>query len=451
MKEERGKWEDIIRSKVYDFESDTSPDDWEIISAKISGRKVVRLSPYRKYGSIAAAAVAVLLIVGGIYFYSDSDKLSDQIAIVEEPAQFAAEGGEILVEKAADPVDKSEEYVEKTVDNHAESVTGHSLKSSVKKRREVREVQAGLVEEPIVQLRPLVVDDSNPGIKKISDPYPDIETIEEEMLSGFQKIKSEEVASEELFLAEASPKTETKHRRWGFGMGGGGYAANSASGGLGVEPYSGLFSNSSNEYIFGGDVIELRNSAQGSDKKTTNVVNARSYNYYTGKIKYKTPISVGAGVSYFLSDRWALQSGVVYTLLRSEGDYYNNTGNVADWKQNLHYIGIPLSISYKIAEWNRFQFYASAGGMCEFNIAGKFKKTVTFENLNVKEMENIRMKAPYRSVNTRAGVVYPVWKFINVYAEAGASYYFDNGSDIETIRSDKPFNVSLQAGIRLGF
>ncbi|MDR2915022.1 MAG: PorT family protein [Tannerella sp.] len=448
MKEERGKWEDIIRSKIYDFESDTNPDDWDVISAKISGGKTVRFNPYRKYGYIAAAAVAMLLIVGGIYFYSDNGQVSDQIAIVEEPAQYAAGGSEDLVEKIADPVDKSEGNVEKTVDNRTEEATALSLKASVEEERVFREGKSELKEEPPVQLKPLLVDESNPAIKNIPDP--DIKMIEKEILAGFQKIKPEEMASEELFFAEASPAMEMKRRRWGFGMGGGGYAVNSTSGGFGVEPYSGLLSNSE-EYMFGGNIIKLRNFAQKSDKNHADEVNAYASNELPGKVKYKTPISGGMGVSYFLNDRWALQSGAVYTLLRSEGSYYDTKGNVADWKQNLHYIGVPLSVSYKIAEWNRFQFYASAGGMCEFNVAGKLKKTMTVEKLEAKESENVHMKTPLWSVNTRAGVAYPIWKFINAYAEAGASYYFDNGSEIETIRSDKPFNVSLQAGIRLGF
>ena len=39
----------------------------------------------------------------------------------------------------------------------------------------------------------------------------------------------------------------------------------------------------------------------------------------------------------------------------------------------------------------------------------------------------------------------------SAFGEVGASYYFDNGSDIETIHSEKPFNVSLQFGFRFGF
>ena len=49
----------------------------------------------------------------------------------------------------------------------------------------------------------------------------------------------------------------------------------------------------------------------------------------------------------------------------------------------------------------------------------------------------------------RAGVSYPIIRFVSAFAEVGASYYFDNGSEIETIHSEKPFNMSLQFGFRL--
>jgi outer membrane protein W len=170
-----------------------------------------------------------------------------------------------------------------------------------------------------------------------------------------------------------------------------------------------------------------------------------------GKTKFQTPISGGLGVSYYLTDRWTLSSGVVYTFLRSKGKDYDAAGNPVEWKQNLHFLGVPLSASYTIAEWKRINFYVSAGGMGEWNVAGKIKRTAKVEGLNAINNDFVRMKETLWSVNSRAGAVYPLWKFINVYAEAGASYYFDNHSNIETIRSNKPFNISLQAGIRFGF
>lgn len=121
-------------------------------------------------------------------------------------------------------------------------------------------------------------------------------------------------------------------------------------------------------------------------------------------------------------------------------------------KQKLHFIGIPLFLSYKIAEWKRIQFYAAAGAMTEINVAGKLNAKIFVENNEIRhEKKHIRMKEWMWSVNARAGASYPLLRFLSVYAEVGAGYYFDNGSDIETIRSEKPFNVNLQAGFRFGF
>lgn len=67
------------------------------------------------------------------------------------------------------------------------------------------------------------------------------------------------------------------------------------------------------------------------------------------------------------------------------------------------------------------------------------------------QSERVRMKEWLWSVNARMGVSYPIIRFVSAFGEVGASYYFDNGSDIETIHSEKPFNVSLQFGFRFGF
>ena len=86
-------------------------------------------------------------------------------------------------------------------------------------------------------------------------------------------------------------------------------------------------------------------------------------------IHHKTPIGVGISISRYLNNRFSLQTGLTYSYLRSEWST-NNTYHIEN-DQRLHFIGIPLSLTYKIAEWNRFMFYASAGGMAEVNVAGK--------------------------------------------------------------------------------
>ena len=450
MEQEQGKWEDIIRSKIYDFEADTSPDDWDIISGKLpSGGKTVTLNPYRRYSYAAAAAVAALLIVGGLYFYQD-DKVTDNIAAVEQPVEKPVENvvekpvenSVVVVEKADVAVEKSVETVGKSGDKTVKAVEKPVDNLLVTPATNKISQESGLDEtdEPPVELRPLLLDEDT----KIA--IPDVKEIEADILLGFDDIEPEAVAIDKPLVADASQ--EIKRRRWGFGMGGGGYTMNSTSGALSVGPYS-MPANDFDEYIKDLEFVRMRSSNQSLSQDPGII--ERVSDAKQGKVKHKMPISAGLGASYYLNDRWSLQSGVVYTLLRSEGNAYSTGSSTDEWKQNLHFVGVPLSLSYKIAEWKRLQFYASAGGTWEINVAGKLKKSKFEDGLKTTEHESLRMKESLWSVNARAGVAYPLWKFINVYAETGASYYFENNSKIETIRSDKPFNVSLQAGIRLGF
>ena len=444
MEDRKEKWEDIIRSKIYDFEADTDPGDWDIISDKLPGGKTVVFRPYRKYAYRAAAAVAALLIVGGLYFYPYNDDDIDTMAVVEKPTPVVVEkSASDVIEKGAEGAEAVGESVEKPVENFVENST--PLVAAAKDRKTVREAKSDKAKESAVSLQ--LLHNDNADILEL--PEVNIKAIEKDILYGFNELKPEAVSLDKSYVADVTAKE--KRRRWGFGMGGGSYAVGSTSGTSGVEPYSTALNY--DEYMLGNNTVRLRSF--GKDPYMydySEIIETTAVENKTGDVKHKTPISLGFGISYYLNDRWALQSGAVYTLLRSKGNFYDDIiSNTVDWKQNLHFVGVPLSLSYKVAEWNRFQFYASAGGMCEFNVAGKLKNTVYVEGMNVTDTENQRMKAPLWSVNTRGGVVYPVWKFINVYAEAGASYYFDNNSEIETIRSDKPFNVSLQAGFRLGF
>jgi len=423
MKEEKENWEELIRSKLYDFEVDTNPEDWEALSAKLNGGKVVRLSFYRKltYTASAAAALALLLI-SGYYFLSNQDTSSNTLTTVEKPFQ---QDQQKIVEPVENVATTEEAPVENIVDKPA-----RQLLAAVTVKEKMP-VEADVKEAPPSETPVLPVADNEPAAQK---PEPE---------KAVQPVDDFKV-SESAYIADAA--SEVKRRRWGFGMGGGGYAIGSTTD---APVSSRSIPMNDDEIMRNTDQMTLRNGAQGAS--LFDPLYVFKDDMPPGKVKHKRPVSVGLGVSYYLTDRWALQSGVVYTLLRSNGNAFDAAGNIAAWKQNLHFLGIPLSLSYRIADWHKIRFYVSAGGMGELNVSGKRIYTVIVENLETLEKEKVRMTEPLWSVNARAGAVYPLWRFINLYAEGGASYYFDNNSKIVTIRSDKPFNVSLQAGIRLGF
>ena len=66
-------------------------------------------------------------------------------------------------------------------------------------------------------------------------------------------------------------------------------------------------------------------------------------------------------------------------------------------------------------------------------------------------IDEFRMKEWLWSVNGKVGVSYPIIRFVSAFGEVSANYYFDNGSTIETIHSEKPFTIGFNMGFRLGF
>jgi hypothetical protein len=78
--EERTKWEEIIRSKLKDFEVDTAPDDWKAIESRLPGKKIV----FSRRWYYAAAVIAIFLLISGGYFIFNNSGEAELIAEIEE-------------------------------------------------------------------------------------------------------------------------------------------------------------------------------------------------------------------------------------------------------------------------------------------------------------------------------------------------------------------------------
>ena len=65
------------------------------------------------------------------------------------------------------------------------------------------------------------------------------------------------------------------------------------------------------------------------------------------------------------------------------------------------------------------------------------------DHLDVKDLQ--------WSVLASLGAQFNITDHLGIYAEPGAIYYFDDGTDVSTIRKEKPFNINLQIGLRFGF
>lgn len=158
--------------------------------------------------------------------------------------------------------------------------------------------------------------------------------------------------------------------------------------------------------------------------------------------KHNMPVSFGATVSYALNDRLALTSGLVYTLATSSFEH-GTSSNASKDEQTLHYVGIPLTASYTIWSNSWLKTYVNAGGQADFNVSAKVETEGHTTNI-----DNDRAQL---SVGAAAGVQLNVIKQMGVYVEPGMRYYFDNGSNVQTVFKEHPCNFSLQMGLRWNF
>lgn len=158
--------------------------------------------------------------------------------------------------------------------------------------------------------------------------------------------------------------------------------------------------------------------------------------------KHNMPVSFGATVSYDINDRLALTSGLVYTLATSSFEH-GTSSNASKDEQTLHYVGIPLTASYTIWSNSWLKTYVNAGGQADFNVSAK----VETEG-HTTDIDKDRAQL---SVGAAAGVQLNVIKQMGVYVEPGMRYYFDNGSNVQTVFKEHPCNFSLQMGLRWNF
>ena len=142
--------------------------------------------------------------------------------------------------------------------------------------------------------------------------------------------------------------------------------------------------------------------------------------------RHHLPVRFGLSLNYQLSSTLSLLSGINYTYLYSEFNIplYQNI----NYDQKLHYLGIPLGLSWQLLRSNGFCLYVSASAMLE-------------KCLNEK---------PWQwSVNAAAGAEYTIIPQLGLYLEPSLGYYFDDGTSFDHYYKEHPFAPSIEFGIRL--
>lgn len=160
------------------------------------------------------------------------------------------------------------------------------------------------------------------------------------------------------------------------------------------------------------------------------------------------PIRIGLSVAYALTDRLSISSGLTYTRLASDiKDASRESKYIGE--QRLHYVGIPVNVSYKVASSRWISLYGTAGVLAEKCVSGTTDEGYVENNtMKYTNTQDISSKPLQMSVNAGVGIQFDFIDNVGIYAEPGLSYYIDDGSALQTIYKEKPLNFNLNVGVR---
>lgn len=169
---------------------------------------------------------------------------------------------------------------------------------------------------------------------------------------------------------------------------------------------------------------------------------------------HKIPVKVGLTARYNITGRLGIETGLTYSVLSSSVKIGNSeTGkNWSTGSQTLHYLGIPLNISFNILNSRYLNIYVTGGGMMEKSISGSIKTDEYVDGKFDRTLTtNISPKGLLWSINAAAGVQANILPQLGFFVEPGVSHHFKNGSRVRSIYTDKPTDFSLGFGLRYSF
>lgn len=444
-------WTDTLKQKMAGYEERPSDELWAALSERAglqeSRRKVI---PVWFWGlSAAAALMAGIFVVTKVNdkIVNDLGSITADVAVSEPVDAAVPESVErTLTEELAEV--KSAESV--SVADVAVGRRQEAAKVGVKQEVKVRKAESALIAEAATvesSVNAVTEDVTSVNTEEYAAEVPsenhdarEAATVESDTVE-----QSEPAMSWDEYLKETPSEKARAKRSGGFSAGilAGGAVGGNTSGSkptamvMGANPLAAGVTKT--------DWID-------KDSKASAIV----YNQPEVQEEYshKIPVKVGLTARYNITGRLGVETGLTYSVLSSSVKTGNSeTGN--NWSsgsQTLHYLGIPLNISFDILNSRYVNIYVTGGGMMEKSISGNIKTDEYVDGKFARTLTaKISPKGLQWSVNAAAGVQANILPQLGVFVEPGLSHHFKNGSRVRSIYTDKPTDFSLGFGLRYSF
>ncbi len=435
------EWIKQLQDRMADYQEPAPEGLWEEIESALpqDGKRKARVLPLRRWAA-AAAVAAVLLGGAGYYFGNDNSRMASEEPYAEETESPASNsepavasstmsasadesqltgGGPLLAKAGPLGVARSVRTADDLHVAAADEPLAGELDMAAQTKAEAAETEKAATDDAVSE---------KTTTEKRQTTMSDMErrVAERSQASASPQQHPYTLSSSSRARRTAERRTGTDGR-WSAGL----LASNVLQRGMPTE-------NNTQPVISAAKSYNMDYSSTNEQReKGRRRVSLPGYEEHT---EHHMPIAYGVSVRYKLSDRWALESGLVYSRLTSDFTRRMKNNELSD-HQTLYYVGLPVAVDYLLWGNKTVSAYVQAGGQVDKNV----KASLESEGTKL-DMEKDRLQW---SAGSALGVQLNVTPALGVYVEPGLRYYFDNGSNVENIFKDKKLNFQLQVGVRL--
>lgn len=400
------RWIDDIKVEMQEFESDSPKGLWESIEGRLPASKV---APARSWWGWAVAAGA--LAVAGASAFLFFRPISPQEVISVEKAEPVVALNDVLPDPSEQIV-RSQEIVEPVAVSQPKEAQMPE-KSAVSQKTEALRETTAVQEAETAQETEIV---------------PETETVQE-----LEAVQEPESLPWEEFSQETRVARKAPQNRVSVGLAASGAASFSQTALIGGGPLFGV----------GLDAV----SWEDSPKLGLAVVNQGKD--IESELRHKVPVRLTLGVSYAITDRLSVVSGLLHTLLLSE--YKEGTQqNYKSGEQRVEYVGVPINLKYDFYSSTRLDVYASAGLTLDKCIKANRTDDYFLSGENrLKEVISLGEHPFQLSAGAAFGAEYRIYDSLWLFGECGLAYFFNDRSSLEILYKERPLNGTFNLGIRV--
>lgn len=420
MKEDRLK---DIRDKMSDYEAEVPQDLWSAIDSAVGRRQQKKL--WIRAGRYAAAAVVVAAIGLGIYILQpDSSLVVHSESNPNTRAQASANNAPAVTSADSDPGNNSAAEIRASEFEHTPYATLAEAKP--------------VIVEVIEGTSSMQIKSDNESLNV--HPVDSNESASEAFTHSLPPISHEVKQDKTVTYNSRQRDRQQQQEAYDSGRLAASIYTTAGTGGTSMQRYT----------SFGLMGIDPGDANWKDDPYMGMLVTNKGH-LADRRVRHRLPVHAGASIAYRINDRVSVETGIAYSYLSADihegSDSYYFAG-----EQSLHYVGIPVGVRVRAMSWKNFDIYVGAGFEADKCVSGTLKKAYVINGQTRDDgHESISIRPLQWSVNAGAGVQYNFSSMVGIYAEPGLSYYFDNGSNIETIYSEKPLNFNLNIGLRVSF